>query len=196
MDSRYEGKQSNSTTILKQANFVPKAVQRILSSHKSIMNRKCSTRKLLLKISQHSQENTCVEISFLIKMQAFRSPALLKRDVTRTQVFFANIDKFLRTLILKNICKRLLLGFSFKLFTIWTNSIGSEQDIFSKIKQNKNCSKTQLYEKNLPFHDVLYHYVYLFFSLHVRRHLPYIIKKQFWKSLTNEQLILDQWKYY
>ena len=162
MASRYEGKQSNSTRNLKQANFVPKAVQRILSSHKSIMNRKCSTGKLLLKLSQHSQENTCVGISFIIKMQAFRDRALLTRDATRTQVFFANIEKLFTTLILKNICERLLLGFSFKLFTIWTNSIGSEEDIFSKIKQNKNCSKTQLYEKNLPFHDE--HFVFLFFS--------------------------------
>ena len=162
MDSRYEGKQSNSTRNMKHVNFVPKDVQRILSSHKSIMNRKCSTRQLLLKNSQHSQENTCVQISFLIKMQALRVPALLKRDATRTQVFLANIEKFLRALILKNICERLVLGFSFKLFTIWTNSIGSEEDIFSKIKQNKNCSKTQLYENNLPFHDVLYHFVFLF----------------------------------
>ena len=86
MDSRYEGKQSNSTRNMKHVNFVPKDVQRILSSHKSIMNRKCSTRKLFLKISQYSQENTCVGISFLIKMQAFRAPALLKRD-SNTGVF-------------------------------------------------------------------------------------------------------------
>ena len=196
MASRYEGKQSNSTRNLKQANFVPKAVQRILSSHKSIMNRKCSTGKLLLKLSQHSQENTCVGISFIIKLQAFRDRALLTRDATRTQVFFANIEKLFTTLILKNICERLLLGFSFKLFTIWTNSIGSEEDIFSKIKQNKNCSKTQLYEKTLAFSWCSLSFRISFSPLHVRRHLPYIIKKQLWNSLTNEQLILEQWKYY
>ena len=87
MDSRYEGKQSNSTRNMKHVNFVPKDVQRILSSRKSIMNRKCSTRKLFLKISQYSQENTCVGISFLIKMQAFRAPALLKK-VSNTGVFW------------------------------------------------------------------------------------------------------------
>ena len=86
MDPRYEGKQSNSTRNMKHVNFVPKDVQRILSSRKSIMNRKCSTRKLFLKILQYSQENTCVGISFLIKMQAFRAPALLKRD-SNTGVF-------------------------------------------------------------------------------------------------------------
>ena len=86
MDSRYEGKQSNSTRNMKHVNFVPKDVQRILSSRKNIMNRKCSTRKLFLKISQYSQENTCVGISFLIKMQAVRPPALLKR-VSNTGVF-------------------------------------------------------------------------------------------------------------
>ena len=34
MDSRYEGKQSNSTRNMKHVNFVPKDVQRILSSGK------------------------------------------------------------------------------------------------------------------------------------------------------------------
>ena len=79
-------------------------------------------------------------------------------------MFFGKIDKFLRTPILKNICERLLLRFSLELFSIWTNNIGSEEDVFSKIKQNKNRSKTQLYWKNLPFHDVLYQFVFLFFS--------------------------------
>ena len=79
-------------------------------------------------------------------------------------MFFANIEKFLRTPIFKNIWERLLLRFSLELFPIWANNIGSEEDVFSKIKQNKNCSKTQLYEKNLPFHDVLYYFVFLFFS--------------------------------
>ena len=30
----------------------------------------CSVKKLLLEISQNSQENTCVRVSFLIKLQA------------------------------------------------------------------------------------------------------------------------------
>ena len=97
---------------------------------------------------------------FLIKMQAFRGPALLKRDSNTG--FFGNIEKCLRTPILKNNCERLPLRVSVELFPLWTNNIGSEEDVFSKIKQN--CSKTQLYEKNLPFHDVLYHFVFLFFS--------------------------------
>ena len=71
---------------MKHVDFVPKDVPGILSSHKNIMNRKCSTRKLFLKILQYSQENTCVRISFLIKMQVFRPPALLKRN-SNTGVF-------------------------------------------------------------------------------------------------------------
>ena len=86
MDSRYEGKQSNSAKNMKHVNFVPKGVQRVMSSCKSIMNRNCSTRKLFLKLWQYSQENICVGISFLIKMQAFRAPALLKTH-SNTGVF-------------------------------------------------------------------------------------------------------------
>ena len=37
-------------------------------------------------------------------------------------------------------------------------------------KQNKKYdSKTQLDEKNLPFHDVLYHLVFLYFSTTTRQ---------------------------
>ena len=72
---------NNSTRNIKHVNSVPKEVQRIPSSHKSIMNRNCFTRRLFLKISQYSQEN-----NFLIKMLAFRSSALLKRD-SNTGIF-------------------------------------------------------------------------------------------------------------
>ena len=33
----------------------------------------CSVKKMLLKISQNSQKNTCVRVSFLIKLQALDS---------------------------------------------------------------------------------------------------------------------------
>ena len=44
-----------------------------------------SIKKLLLKISQYSQKNTCVGIFFKIKMQAFSLETLSKRGLT--QVF-------------------------------------------------------------------------------------------------------------
>ena len=111
-------------------------------------------------------------------------------------MFFANFEKFLRTPILKNICERLLLRFSLELFSIWTNNIGSEEEVFSKIKKNKNRSKTQLYKKTCLFMMFSISSFFSFSPLHVRRHLPCMIKKQFWNSLTNEQLMLDQWKNY
>ena len=70
-------------------------------------HRRCSIKKLFLKISQYSQENTCVGIFFLIKLQPYRPATLLKE--TPTQVFPVNISKFLRIPILKNTCERLLL---------------------------------------------------------------------------------------
>ena len=193
MNSRYEGKQSNSTRNMKHINCVPKDVQIIISSRKSLMNRKRSTKKLFLKVLQYSQENSYVGISFLIKMQVFRASALLEE--TQTQVFFAYIEKFLRTPILKNISKMLLLRFSLEFFPIWTSNLGSEEDVFWKIKQNKNRSKTHLYEKKTCLFMMFFILSFFsFYPLHVRWHLPYIITKQFWNSLTNEQLILDQWK--
>ena len=81
-NTRVMKENSNSARNIKDVNFVPKDVQRIISSHKSIMNRKCSTRRLFLKVFQYSQEDT-----FLIKMQAFRPSALLKTDFLRRGVF-------------------------------------------------------------------------------------------------------------
>ena len=155
---------------MKHVNFVSKDVQRILSSHKSIINRKCFTRKLFLKILQHSQERNL----FFNKNSGFQlPPSFIKKRLEHRccehwQVF--------KNPILKNICERLCLRVSLEPFPIWTNNIERKEDVSSKIKQNKNHSKTQLYEKNLPFHDVHYHFVFLFSALHVRRHLPYIIK--------------------
>ena len=53
---------------------------------------------------------------------------------------------------------------------------------FSQKQNKKYNSKTQVDEKkkkkkNLPFHVILYHLVFLYFSLlYIRRRLPYIIK--------------------
>ena len=140
--------------------------------------------------------NTCVGISFLIKIQVFRPPALLKRD-SNTGGFCEHWETFKNTYILKSICERLLLRVSLELFPTWTNNVGGEEHIFSKTKQNKNRSKTQLYENKTCLFMMFF--IILFFSfspLHVWRHLPYILNKQFWNNLTNEQLILDQWKNY
>ena len=63
-------------------------------------HRRCSIKKLFLKISQCSQENTCVGFSFQLKLKMFRSATLCVP---------INIVKFLRTPILKNICEQLLL---------------------------------------------------------------------------------------
>ena len=52
---------------------------------------------------------------------------------------------------------------------------------FSQKQNKKYNSKTQVDEKKkkkiLPFHDILYHLVFLYFSLlYIRRRLPNIIK--------------------
>ena len=52
-------------------------------------------KKVLLEISQNSQENTCARVSF--------------KKETLTQVFSCEFVKFLRTRFLQNISGRLLL---------------------------------------------------------------------------------------
>ena len=107
---------------------------------KCIMNR-CSIKKPFLKILQYSQENTCVGVSFLVKIRAF-SPV----KKTPTQTFPMNIVKFLRTPVLKNSCERL-----FERFAAWINNITSnmwiEEEIFSKKPKKAKQKQTKKQRK-------------------------------------------------
>ena len=56
---------------------------------KGVINRS-SIKNLHLKILQYSQENTCVRVSFQIKMQAFSPKTLLKRSFNTGFFLFKN----------------------------------------------------------------------------------------------------------
>ena len=48
-----------------------KVMMRLLvTQYQKAVSRRCSIKKVFLKVSQNSQENTCVRVSFLIKLQA------------------------------------------------------------------------------------------------------------------------------
>ena len=170
---------------MKNVNFVHKDVQRILSSHK--ISEKYNEqevfykKKLLLKISQYSQENTCFGVSFFNKNAGLQACNFIKKRLQHW-CFLGNAAKFLSTAILKNICKRLLLRvFSFYVsFNVFLHEQITQQATYKvkktfPQKQNKKYhSKTQL-DKKIPFHEEhLYHLVFLYFTTHVRQCLPYI----------------------
>ena len=58
-------------------------------------HQRCSIRKIFLKISQYSQENTCARVSFLTKLQAWPA-TLLKKRLWHT-CFHVKFAKFLIT---------------------------------------------------------------------------------------------------
>ena len=71
-----------------------------------------------LKISQNSQQNTCVGISYLIKLQACNfifTPAILFKMRLRHRCFPVNFEKSLRAPFLQNTSGRLLAFVDFKL---------------------------------------------------------------------------------
>ena len=71
-----------------------------------------------------------------------------------------------------NVCLKIFLHEQ-----ITSSNIASEEDIFSKRKQNKKYSKTKLDRKNLPFHDAFDHFVFLYISTAwLGRRLPDIVK--------------------
>ena len=55
--------------------------------------RKCSVKKVFLKISQNSQENTCARLSFLIKLQAFLQNASGASKNTFSKILRSHLKK-------------------------------------------------------------------------------------------------------
>ena len=88
--------------------------RKFLNNWKAVV-RRCSVKKVLLEISQNSQENTCARDSFLIKLQATRvsfliklqacnfikkrlcRPATLLKKGLCHRCFPVNFEKFLKT---------------------------------------------------------------------------------------------------
>ena len=69
---------------------------------------RCSVKKLIVKILQYNRETSALK-SLLNKVACCKAcNFILKR--LQHKCFPVNIEKFLRTRILKNICVRLLLG--------------------------------------------------------------------------------------
>ena len=106
---------------------------------------------------------------FLIKMQTFRPSALLKKD-WNTGVFCKHWEIFRSTYSEVHLQTASSESFIWILRVLRASFLHGQitlevKKTFSQ-KQNKtqNCLNTQLYEKNLPFHDVLYHFVLIFFS--------------------------------
>ena len=83
---------------MKKINFVPKDVQRILSSDK--ISEKYNEQKLFFKnlfliISKYSQENTCVGgIYFLIKISFNKRPTTLSKRDSNAGVFLVILPNF------------------------------------------------------------------------------------------------------
>ena len=143
----------------------------ILYAKNSIITSKYNEQKVFHKktvlknFATSTGKHLCQNL-FFNKNAGLQGPSFIKKRLV----------KFLRTPILKNICERLLLKVTLELFSMRTNNIRSEEDVFTKIKQNKNRSKTQLYGKICLF---MMFFIISFFSfspLHFRRHLSYIIK--------------------
>ena len=95
--------------------------------YKEAVSRRCSVKKVFLKISQNSKENTCHAISFVTQLQA--SGLQLYQKKLRDKYFPVSFEKFLRTLFLKN------------------TTVGS---IRLKTYQDTNCYKKESYAMDVP----------------------------------------------
>ena len=69
----------------------------------------CSAKKLFFKILQYSKKTAVLQSRLFLINTDFRAAATLIKKRLQHRCFPANIAKFLRTAILKNICERLLL---------------------------------------------------------------------------------------
>ena len=126
-------------------------------------------------------------------MEAFRPAALLNRD-SSTGVFCEYWEMFKNTCFEEHLQTVVSEGFT------WTFSYntGSEEDVYSKIKQNKTVPKLSYIKKTCLFMMLFIISFFSFSPLHIRRHFALRNKRwylwKFWNSLTNERVILNQWK--
>ena len=93
-------------TLVKDKTPVKLQARHFISKTKS-SHRRCSLKKVFLKYSQKSQENTCVGVSFFIKLQTRSLQIYYKR--LQHRCFPANFAKFLRTPFSENTFGRGLL---------------------------------------------------------------------------------------
>ena len=63
---------------------------------------RCSVKKVFLKTSQNSQENTCIGVFFLIKLQPGSLKLYQKRGPGNYMCIYVNFAKFIRTPIFCN----------------------------------------------------------------------------------------------
>ena len=166
---------------MNSVNFVPKEVQRVILSSK--FSEKCNKqvfykKAVLTNFAIFKEKHLCWNL-FFNKNSGLQACSFIQNKLQH-RCFFTNIDKFLRTIISKNIYERLILRLFHERFPKWTNNI-EVRKTFSIKKKKKSRSKTQLYKKNVRFHDVLYHFVFLYFSTACQ-------------SVISERVILDQWE--
>ena len=96
---------------MKNINFVPKDVQITLSSHKiseKYNKQKVSHEKAVLKNFVNFTEKHLCWNPYFNKNVGLQGCSYIKKRLQR-RCFLTNIEKFLRTPILKNICELLIL---------------------------------------------------------------------------------------
>ena len=95
-------------------------------------------KKLSLKISQYSQENTCVGVSFN-KLAGPQADNFIKKRL-QYRCFPLNITKFFRTLILKSICERLFLTLQLSIHAPRKGWVSFAKDYTKNTDINTVCS--------------------------------------------------------
>ena len=169
-------------------NFVPKDVQRILSSDQ--ISEEYNEQKVFFKnvvlnnFALFTGKQLCWWYLFFNKNVFWQKAYnFIKKRLSR-RCYFGNIVKFLRTPILKNICERLLLrGFplmsQFERFSTRTNNkanyIGGKEDVL-KTKTKRTTLKLSQMKKTWLFMMLLIISFFSISTLHVKRHLPYMMK--------------------
>ena len=64
-----------------------------------------------------------------------------------------------------------------KIVDSWAPAYHATHEVKKRFPQKRSFLKYAWVKKHLTFQDVLYHLVYLYFSITVRQVLPYIIKE-------------------
>ena len=121
--------------ILHQANVMCNVMKaNVISCYRS--QRMCSIKKLFLKISQYSQKNTCVGISFLIKVAGLMHASLLKKRLWHRR-FPVNFTVFKNTFFIEHLFWLPVIMYEFRYCIQWKRWTFEYKTYFIKLKIDK-----------------------------------------------------------
>ena len=150
------------------------------------VSKRCSVKKVFLEIFQNSQENTCVGVSFYIKLHGL-NPATLFKNRPWYRCFPVNFAKFLRTTFFTKHFRWLLLSKFTLVLALMLNLL----KLITKTKRGKPKARSSSIQAFL----IVSRSTYIITQSSVNSFSPKIFRLTDLDITLNENIILQLYEY-